>query len=125
MELEATDSAGDDLPAHTDTELKEMVEEQVHVYTRIPRYRKRLPTPKVNKLRSPKLRLTQSLLVATVTQNFMRFRCRVIEKRVCVTTFTMPVYFNGTNFVPFLLLTRRCYDAETSTILLLLKRAFA
>lgn len=28
VELEATDSAGDDLPAHTDAELKEMVEEQ-------------------------------------------------------------------------------------------------
>ena len=42
---------------------------------------KRLPTPKVNKLRSPKLRLTQPLLVATFTQNFMRFRCTVMEKR--------------------------------------------
>ena len=37
--------------------------------------------PKVNKLQSPKLRLTQSLLVATFTQNFMRFRCTVVEKR--------------------------------------------
>ena len=49
----------------------------------IPRYLvysiKRLPTPKVNKLQSPKLRLTQSLLVATLTQNFMRFRCTVME----------------------------------------------
>ena len=49
----------------------------------IPRYLvysiKRLPTPKVNKLQSPKLRLTQSLLVATFTQNFMRFRCTVME----------------------------------------------
>ena len=44
---------------------------------------------------------------------------------VCVTTVTMPVHLHGTNFVPFLLLTRRCYDAETSAILLLLKRAFA
>ena len=42
---------------------------------------KRLPTPKVNKLQSPKLRRTQSLLVATFTQNFMRFRCTVMEKR--------------------------------------------
>ena len=42
---------------------------------------KRLPTPKVNKVQSPKLRLTQSLLVATLTQNFMRFRCTVMEKR--------------------------------------------
>ena len=42
---------------------------------------KRLPTPKLNKLQSPKLRLTQSLLVATFTQNFMRFRCTVMEKR--------------------------------------------
>ena len=51
----------------------------------IPRYLvysiKRLPTPKVNKLQSPKLKLTQSLLVATFTQNFMRFRCTVMEKR--------------------------------------------
>ena len=42
---------------------------------------KRLSTPKANKLQSPKLRLTQSLLVATLTQNFMRFRCTVMEKR--------------------------------------------
>ena len=51
----------------------------------IPRYLvysiKRLPMPKVNKLQSRKLRLTQSLLVATFTQNFMRFRCTVMEKR--------------------------------------------
>ena len=40
---------------------------------------KRLPTPKINKLQSPKLRLTQSLLVATFTQNFMRFRWTVME----------------------------------------------
>ena len=40
---------------------------------------KRLPTPKVNKLQSPKLRLTQSLLVATLTQNFMRFDSTVME----------------------------------------------
>ena len=40
---------------------------------------KRVPTPKVNKLQSPKRRLTQSLLVATLTQNFMRFRCTVME----------------------------------------------
>ena len=43
---------------------------------------------------------------------------------VCVTTVSMPVHLHGTNFAPFLLLTRRCYDAETSAILLLLKRAF-
>ena len=43
---------------------------------------------------------------------------------VCVTTFTMPVHLHGIYFAPFLLLTRRCYDAETSAILLLLKRAF-
>ena len=35
---------------------------------------------KVNKLQSPKLRPKQSLLVATFTQNFMRFRCMVMEK---------------------------------------------
>ena len=40
----------------------------------------RLPTPKLNKLQSPKLRIAQSLLVATLTQNFMRFRCTVMEK---------------------------------------------
>ena len=40
---------------------------------------KTLPTPKLNKLQSPKLKLTQSLLVATLTQNFMRFRCMVME----------------------------------------------
>ena len=44
---------------------------------------------------------------------------------VCVTTVTMPVRLHGTNFTPFLLRTGRCYDAETSTILLLVKRAFA
>ena len=43
---------------------------------------------------------------------------------VCVTTFTMPVHLHGTYFAPFLLLTRRCYDAETSAILLLLERDF-
>ena len=37
--------------------------------------------PKVNKLQSLKLGLTESLLVATFTQNFMRFRCTVMEKR--------------------------------------------
>ena len=55
------------------------------VTSSIPRYLvysiKRLPTPKVIKLQSPKVRLTQSLLVATLTQNFMRFRCTVMEKR--------------------------------------------
>ena len=40
---------------------------------------KRRPTPKVNKLQSPKLRLTQSLFVATFTQNFMRFHFTVME----------------------------------------------
>ena len=87
--------------------------------------------PKVNKLHSPKLTLTQ--LVATFTQNFMRFRCMVMDKRhqnfpphssVSVTTVSVPVHLHGTNFAPSLLLTRRCYDAETSAILLLLKRAF-
>ena len=41
---------------------------------------------------------------------------------VCVTIVTVPVHLHGTN-APFLLLTRRCYDAETSAILLLLNRA--
>ena len=44
---------------------------------------------------------------------------------VYVATIPMPVHLHGTNFAPFLLLTRRCYNAETSAILLLLKRAFA
>ena len=88
--------------------------------------------PKVNKLHSPKLRLMQALSVATFTQNFMRIRCTVMEKHhqtfqhtlVCVTTFTVPVHLHGTYFAPFLLLTGRCYDAETGAILLLLKRGF-
>ena len=36
----------------------------------------------------------------------------------------MPVHLHGAYFVSFLLLTGRCYDAETSVILLLLDRAF-
>ena len=51
--------------------------------------------------------------------------CEELWLLVCVTTVTMPVHLHGTNFAPFLLLTRRCYDAETSAILLHLKRAFA
>ena len=35
----------------------------------------------------------------------------------------MPVHLHGAYFVSFLLLTGRCYDAETSVILLLLDRA--
>ena len=42
---------------------------------------KRFPTPKVNKLKSPKPGHTQSLSVATLTQNFMGFRFTVREKR--------------------------------------------
>ena len=42
---------------------------------------------------------------------------------VCVTTFTLHVHLHGAFFVSFLLLTGRCYDAETSVILLLLDRA--
>ena len=49
------------------------------VYSNLVYFIKRLPTPKVNKLQSPKLRLIQSLLVATFTQNFMQFRCTVME----------------------------------------------
>ena len=37
----------------------------------------------------------------------------------------MPVHLHGAYFVSFLLLTGRCYDAETSVILLILDRAFA
>ena len=37
----------------------------------------------------------------------------------------MPVHLHGAYFVPFLLLTGRCCDTETSVILLLLDRAFA
>ena len=43
----------------------------------------------------------------------------------CVTTFTMPVHLHGAYFTSFLLLTGRCYDAETNVILVLLDRAFA
>ena len=43
---------------------------------------------------------------------------------MCVTTFTIPVHLHGAYFMSFLLLTGRCYDAETSVILLLLDRAF-
>ena len=44
---------------------------------------------------------------------------------VCVMTFTMPAHLHGAYFVSFVLLTGRCYDAETSVILLLLDRAFS
>ena len=40
-----------------------------------------LTTPKLKELQSPKVRLKQPLLVATLTKNFMRFRSRVMEKR--------------------------------------------
>ena len=49
----------------------------------------------------------------------------ILVAHVCVTTFTMPVHLHGAYFMSFLLLTGRCYDAETSVILLLLDRAFA
>ena len=67
-----------------------------------------LPTPKVNKLQSPKLRLTQSLLVAIFTPNFMRFRYTAMEQcgqntssiqeynvHVGVTTFAIQVNLHG------------------------------
>ena len=42
-----------------------------------------------------------------------------------MTTFTMHVHLHGAYFVSFLLLTGRCYDAETSVILLRLDRTFS
>ena len=89
--------------------------------------------PKVNKLQSPKLRLTQSLLVATFTPNFTsRLRRKTIKMFrhtiVCVTTFTTPplyIHLNGAYFAALLLLTGRCYETETSAILLLLERSVA
>ena len=85
--------------------------------------------PKVNKLQSPKLRFTQSLLVAIFTQNFMRLRFTAMEKRhqnfpthtsVCWKLFTVPVHLRGT----VILFTPHYYDAESSANLLLLLRAF-
>ena len=43
---------------------------------------------------------------------------------VCVTTLTMHVHLHGPYFMSFLLLTKRCYDAKTSVILLIIDRAF-
>ena len=42
-----------------------------------------------------------------------------VHQLMCVTTVTMPVHLHWTNFAPFLLLTRRCYNAETSAFLLI------
>ena len=60
-------------------DFKVLEKRNVHLNGASNLWSKRLPTPKVNKLQSSKLRLTQSLLVATLTQNFMRFRCTVME----------------------------------------------
>ena len=89
-----------------------------------------LTTPKLKELQRPILIHKLPLLPATSTPSFMQFRYTVTEKchqnvnGVCMaTTFTMPVHLHGAYFVSFLLLTGRCYDAETSVILLLLDRA--
>ena len=37
----------------------------------------------------------------------------------------MPVYLHGAYFVSFLLLTERCYDAETSVILVSFRQGFS
>ena len=89
-----------------------------------------LTTPKLKQLQRPILIRKLPLLPATSTPSFMqsakRLR-RMPSKRyaVCVTTFTIPVHLDGAYFVSFLLITGRCYDAETSVILLLLNSAFA
>ena len=67
--------------------------------------------------------LCGSIYSSAMQMGIMTLLCCYIL--VCVTTVTKPVHLHGTNFAPFLLLTRRWYDAETSAILLLLKRAFA
>ena len=89
-----------------------------------------LPTPKLKELQRPTFIHKLPLLPATSTPSFMQFRYTVTEKchqnvMPCVTTFTMPVHLHGAYFVSFLLLTGRCYDTETSVIVLLLDRAFA
>ena len=89
-----------------------------------------LTTPKLKELQRPILIRKLPLLPATSTPSFMQFRYTVTEKchqnvMPCVTTFTMPVRVHGAYFAPFLLLTGRCYDTETSVILLLFDRAFA
>ena len=91
-----------------------------------------LTTPKLKELQRPKLIYKLPPLPATYQHT--KFHAILLNsygempsKRyaVCVTTFTMPVHLHGAYFVSFLLLTGRCYDAETSGILLLLDRAFA
>ena len=90
-----------------------------------------LTTPKLKELQKPILIHKLPLLPATSIPSFMQFRLNgygeMPSKRyaVCVTTFTMPVHLHGVYFVAFLLLTGRCYDAETSVIVHLLDRAFA
>ena len=89
-----------------------------------------LTTPKLKELQRPKLIRKLPLLPATSTPSFMQFHQNEMPSKryavcVCVTTFTMPVHLHGAYFMSFLLLNGRCYDAETSVILLLLGRAFA
>ena len=88
---------------------------------------KRLPTPKVKQATEFHYWWLHSIRIscdsaAGLWRNAIKAFHHTI---VCVTTFTMPVHLHGAKFAPFLLLTGRCYDAETSAILLLLKRAFA
>ena len=88
-----------------------------------------LTTPKLKELQRPILIHKLPLLPTTSTQVAIPLNGNgeVPSKRyaVCVTTFTMPIHLHGPYFVSFLLLTGRCYDAETSVILLLLDRALA
>ena len=87
-----------------------------------------LTTLKLKELQRPKLMHKIPLLPATSTPTIsLNGYGEMPSKRysVCVTTFTMPVHLHGAFFMSFLLLTGRCYDAETSVILLQLDRAFA
>ena len=86
-----------------------------------------LTTLKLKELQRPKLIHKLPLLPATSTPSFMLNGYGKMPSNrysVCVTTFTMPVHLHGAFFMS-LLLTGRCYDAETSIILLQLDRAFA
>ena len=91
-----------------------------------------LTTPKLKQLQRPKL-IHRLPLLYTCYQH-TKFHAIPLygygempskPYTVCVTTFTMPVHLHGAYFVSFLLLTGRCYDAETSVILFVLDRAFA
>ena len=91
-----------------------------------------LTTPKLKELQRPKL--IHKLPTTIICYKHTKFHVIPLNGygeipskpyTVCVTTFTMSVHLHGAYFVSFLLRTGRCYDAETSIILLLLDRAFA